>query len=260
MFYKINNINVVNANLLSCPYTSGFSLAAIKGLVDFLKIKLSNFNKEEVMIEGFGLIITSVNPKTKELIQRDTSTSKSTNSNYILPSLLQNRYFDFSFELILKVSDSNDNLMDSQLLANALNLAKVQSGIISNEIKSENISSFYSLNSLDLTKGTYPLSYFITDATNEIDPNKDIIEQLADKLSVQYNPYLLISNGYKFLQKSEYKRDIELQEDTDSVFVEPNISLGKILPVHLFNKDQNILKNFLFSTVQKDGYFIVEAK
>lgn len=265
MLYKIKNINVINSNLFTCPYTAGFSLASIKGLVDFLNIKLVNLYNFPVLFDKFGIIVNANNAKIKEIIQRDSSTSPSTNKSYKSPSILQHRYFDFTIDLVLSINE-NDFPADfnisniNEQLAFASNLAKVQGGIIKDEVKAEDIISFYSINSHDLTKDSYPLGYLITEASDEINKEADILEQLSDKLAQLNTQYMLMSNGYKYIEPSEYKRVIDLQEEVESFFVEPNLTLTKAVPTYLFNKDPTILKNFLFSTVKNKDYFIVSAR
>lgn len=263
MLYKINNINIINANLFACPYTAGFSLASFKGLVDFLNIKMISIFEFSGSFDKFGIIVNANNGKIKEPIQRDTSTSKPTKNTYKMPAILQNRYFDFSIDLVLNLKEENNTEYDmanfEEHLAFVTNLAKVQAGLINKEIKVEDISSFDNIKSKDLTKNSYALGYIITDASNEINLSQDLIEQYSDKLAEIDSPYMLTCNGYKYVAKSDYKREIELQENVETIFVEPNLLLAKIIPTYKVIKDPTILNNFLFSTIQKPEYFIVSA-
>ncbi len=265
MFYKIKKLKVINANLFSCPYTAGFSLASFKGFVDFLSIKTSELSGEHIVFEKFGIIVISVTNKIKEPILRDTSTGSVFGYNkkepkipgsYSLPSLLQQRYFDFEIELILEYNGKLQ--LDTSQLAKAINLSKIQSGLLVNQIESNDIIPFSTIKDRELTYNTYSLGYFITDAHEEINPNNDIIEQFCEKLSLG-NQYRLICNGYKKIMDSNHTREIDLQDNVKSIFVEPNIMLSKSIQIYDYNKNNEILKNFMFSTINKKDYFIVEA-
>lgn len=258
MYLKIKNINVINANLFSSPYTAGLSLAAMKGLVDNLSMKVSEELNKYVYFNGFGLIVTEIESKIDEQIQRDTSTGSTSKNKYELPALLQNRYFNFTIDLVLQLSDEiSEEAGLLSIVAQEINKCKIQGGMITNFINIENMSQFSHLESEELVYRTYPLGYFIIDATSEIDENKDFIEQITNKL-LDKN-YMLISNGYKVLQESDYVRQIEKEENLKSLYVESNLMLAKILPIHEFNKEKTKLKNFMFSNFKKEGYLIVHA-
>ena len=68
MYIKIRDIKVINANLLACPYTAGFSLASFKGLMDAISFKMTNNENinDNIIFKGFGVIISSVNSKINE--------------------------------------------------------------------------------------------------------------------------------------------------------------------------------------------------
>lgn len=255
MYLKIKNISVINANLFSCPYTAGFSLAAFKGLTDKLSLNISKSVNDTIYFKAFGIIVTKVETKIQEPIQRDTSTGTVSKNKYSLPAMLQHRYFDFTIDLVLETDDFHEDLL--VLLANEINKCKIQGGLITNVISIDNISRFFNLYDEELVYKTYPLGYFITDASEEIKDNLDFIEQVSEKL-LESN-YMLISNGYRILENSEYVRHIENQEELKSLYVEPNIILAKVLPIHEFKKDKNKLKNFMFSNYKKDNYLIVHA-
>lgn len=274
MYIKIRDIKVINANLLACPYTAGFSLASFKGLMDAISFKMTNNENinDNIIFKGFGVIISSVNSKINEPIQRDSSTGSIEKGKYNLPSMLQTRYFDFTFDFVLEIDDevlNQNNFFD--VLVEELNSCKVQGGIIDEFIQIKNISKLNNLNSLLLTrrqvnseesyqlnKDTYALSYFILDATNELNEDLDLTTQLEEKLLD--SKYMLICNGYKDITNVNYERNYDFIENKKhSILVEPNLILSKTLSVHEFNKDPSLLKNFIFSNYEKNNYKIVHA-
>lgn len=258
MFVKIKNISINNANLLSCPYTNGLSLTAFKGFVDSISFKLNQ------VVSGFSIVLNQIDTKYKENIVRDSMFADienyNKNKNYFSvntnPSILQDRYFNFNFDLILKI----DEEFNPELLFSSINALKVQGGIIAKEvyynIEENNIISD---NVYSLLMGCNPISYLITDASHEISDDRDIIEQFADKLSIKHSDYFLISNGYMMLEHSDYKRHIELSDrEVNSKFVEPNLSIAKALYIYQIKKDQTLLKNFLFQTFNKENSFLIQ--
>lgn len=258
MFIKIKNISVTNANLLTCPYTNGLSLAAFKGFVDSISFKLNQ------VISGFSIVLNQVDTKHKESIVRDSMfaeiESYNKAKNYFSlkknPSILQDRYFSFNFDLILKI----DEEIDKELLFSSINALKVQGGIISKEVyyRSDD-TNIISDDINNLLLSCNPISYLITDASDEINNSEDIIEQFADKLSTKYTDYFLISNGYIKVAPSDYKRYIELSDDEiNSTFVEPNLSLAKALYIYKIKKEPNLLRNFLFHTVNTEKSFLIQ--
>lgn len=258
MFIKIKNISVTNANLLTCPYTNGLSLTAFKGFVDSISFKLNQ------VISGFSIVLNQVDTKHKENIVRDSmfanikayNNAKTYFSIEKNPSILQDRYFSFNFDLILKIAEE----FDKELLFSSINALKVQGGIISKEVyyrsKDNNIISD---NINNLLLDCNPISYLITDASDEINYSEDIIEQFANKLSIKYTDYFLISNGYIKVADSDYKRCIELSDnEINTTFVEPNLSLAKALYIYQVKKEPALLKNFLFHTVNTENSFLIQ--
>ncbi len=254
MYIKISEIEIQNMNLLSCPYTLGLSLSAVKGFVDKINLKDGN----DI---SFVVIINSIKDKKRESISRDTKYVKKVKGDLKMPPLLPIKYFDANLDIILhyKENEESDITVTFEDLEKEINISKLQGGnIIDFKLKKYDTMMEAISDSNDLSKIIVSRQNLLTNST-------DLIQDVAEKL-YENEGFCLLSNGYISLEEYDFKRIISIssnEEDDieiDTKIVEPNLILAKQISVYEFINNELERENFEFYESDNTTHFLLETK
>lgn len=252
MFLKIGNLEVENANLLSCPYVLGLSVASIYGFLVNLEFQLNTKKGQSIEFNKFSIIVNRFEDKKRNNIIRDAAYSKNGEAAPMLP----NRRFNCNIDIICEIELDNNELSIKEI-ENVILSSKLQGG----EIVDVNVELFKTNIFKEVVSKSNRFSKILLYKQDELINSENLLNDISNSLLKQ--DYVLISNGYIFLEKANFKRLVSntTNEDEDfyvnSEFVEPNLILAKFESIKDFLETEK--NGFQFYLNETDNHYVLTS-